>query len=354
MWTYRERLNYYEKLRRSLYEILRDTLEARLMKISLIDSFYNFHRNGMEYSFLEKSELKPKSKKMEKESDLYNTFIVIFCEGTIHSGLKNHLRFYPENKTIKKNVEYLAEFSLAKNYHTNLRHFDEPKFLDFVEDLLDVDYALLIQQDPTVKKRNRYSLTHFHVKIDWPIADAAEDLCKWLRYIQSNLYENGDKEARILQNKLFEYYACHHSVGGRRTAGLIAAQLLRRLDFISTIFVSSSESRSMVKYSERGVSKFFLIQLDEKQLTALAQREGMEFETFKDSYLYPADGFWVGISEAVYGYTEYSKPPEDGRLRHPRPAYNWLRLQDEFLHPRNGFLTLRPINYSWIYKQGAP
>ena len=41
MWIYRERLNYYEKLRRSLYEILRDALEMRLMKISLIDSFYN-------------------------------------------------------------------------------------------------------------------------------------------------------------------------------------------------------------------------------------------------------------------------------------------------------------------------
>jgi hypothetical protein len=334
MWTYRERLTSYEKLRRSLYEILRDTLEARLMKISLIDSFYNFLKNGVDYNFLEKSELKPKSKKMEKESDLYNTFIVIFCEGTINSELKNYLRFFPENKVIKKNVEYLAQFSLGKNYHTNLRYFDEPQFLDFVEDLLDVDYALLVQQDATVKKRNRYSLTHFHVKIDWPIADAAQDLCKWLRYIQNNL---------------FEYYACHHSVGGRRTAGLIAAQLLRRMDFISTVFVSSSESRSMVKYSERGVSKFFLIQLTEKQITALAQKEGMDVEAFKSSYLYPAEGYHVGISEAVYGYTAFAKPPDDGRLRRPRPAYNWLKLRDEFLHPKDGFFTLRPINYSWVY-----
>lgn len=349
MWTYRERLNAYEKLRRSLYEILRDTLEARLMKISLIDSFYNFLKNGVEYNFVEKSELKPKSKKMEKESELYNTFIVIFCEGTISAELKNYLRFFPENKVIKKNVQYLTEFSLSKNYHTNLRYFDEPKFLDFVEDLLDVDYALLVQQDASVKKRNRYSLTHFHVKIDWPIADATQDLCKWLRYIQSSLYENGDNEAHILQNKLFEYYACHHSVGGRRTAGLIAAQLLRRMDFISTVFVSSSESRSMVKYSERGVSKFFLIQITEKQLIALAQKEGMDMETFKASYLYPADGYYVGISEAVYGYTPFAKPPEDGKLRRPRPAYNWLKLRDEFLHPRDGYLNLRPINYSWIY-----
>jgi hypothetical protein len=30
MWLYRERLNYYEKLRRSLYEIMRDSLELRV------------------------------------------------------------------------------------------------------------------------------------------------------------------------------------------------------------------------------------------------------------------------------------------------------------------------------------
>jgi hypothetical protein len=286
---------------------------------------------------------------MEKESELFNTFIVIFCEGIINPQLKNYIRFFPENKVIKQNVEYLANFSLYKNFNQNLRYFDQPLFMDFLENLVNVDYALLIQQDPTVKKRNRYALTHFHVKIDWPIADAAEDLARYLRYIQNNLYENGDKDARTLQNKLFEYYGCHHSVGGRRTAGLIAAQLLKRLDFISTVFVSSSESRSMVKYSERGLSKFFLIQLTDKQMTALAQREAMDEETFKSSYLYPADGYHVGISEAVYDHTIHSKPPEDGKLRKPKPAYNWLKIRDEFLHPKDNSLNLRPISYNWIY-----
>jgi hypothetical protein len=301
------------------------------------------------YSFPDKSELKPKSKKMEKESELYNTFIVIFCEGTISPELRNYIRFFPENRVVKKNVEYLANFSLYKNFNQNLRYFDKPRFLDFIGDLLNVDYALLIQQDPSVKKKNRYALTHFHVKIDWPIADAAEDLAKWLRYIQNNLYENGDEEARILQNKLFEYYGCHHSVGGRRTAGLVAAQLLRKLDLISTVFVSSAESRSMIKYSERGVSRFFLIKLTDEEISALAQREAMDSETFKSAYLYPAVDYYVGISEAVYGYTPHSKPPEDGKLREPQPPYNWVKLRDEFLHPKGESLDIRPINYSWVY-----
>ncbi len=349
MWRYRERLNYYEKLRRSLYEILRDSLERRLMKISLIDSYYKYQKNGMEYSFVEKSELKPKSKKMEKESEFFNTFIVIFCEDLVSPELKNYIRFYSENRVKKKNLEYIADFSLYKRFHHNLRYFESPGFLDFMEELLDIDYALLIQRDPSAKKKNRYALSHFHVKIDWPIADAAEDLAKYLRYIQNNLHEDGDKKARILQNKLFEYYGCHHTVGGRRTAGLIAAQLLGKLDGISSIFVSSSESRAMYKYSERGVSKFFLIQLYTDQVKALALKEDMRTEEFRSLYLYPAKGFDIGISEAYYTHTIHSMPPEDSKIRKVKAAYNWLKLRDQFLHPKTDALHAVPINYDWVY-----
>jgi hypothetical protein len=349
MWIYRERLSYHEKLRRSLYEILRDVLEQRLMKISLVDSYYKHIQSRAEYSFVDKSELKPKSKKMEKESDLFRTFIVIFCEGSIHPSMKNYIRFFPENKVIKENLEFFAELPLYKNFDRNLRYFDRPRFLDFLESWLDVDYALLIQQDPTVRRNNRYALTHFHVKIDWPIADAAEDLARWLRYIQNHLYEMGDSEGRYLQRKLFEYYGCHVNVGGRRTAALIAAQLMKRLDFITTVFVSSSESRSMIKYSERGLSKFFLIQLTEKQILALANRESLDTESFKAAYLYPAPEGYIGISEAVYGHTAHAKPPEDGKMRRLKHHVSWIRLKDEFLHPKEAFLDLRPINYRWVY-----
>jgi len=349
MWRYRERLSYYEKIRRSIYDILRDNLEKRLMKISLVDSLYKHLEQGVEYSFPEKSALKPKSKKIEKESELFNTFLVIFCEGVISPDLKNHLRFFPENKLIKKNVEYLASFPLYKTFHHNLRYFDNPRFLELIEDLISIDYALLIQQDPTVKKKNRYALTHFHVKIDWPIADAAEDLAKWLKYIQNSLHENGDKEARLLQNKLFEYYGCHHGAGGRRTAGLIAAQLLKKMNYISTVFVSSAEIRSLIKYSERGVSKFFLIQLTDKQITALSRKEKIDLEAFKSFYLYPANDVYVGIAEAIYEHTPSSLPPEEGKLRKFKPGYNWLRLKNELLHPTINSLNAGPIDYDWVY-----
>ncbi|OPX35209.1 MAG: hypothetical protein B1H12_09265 [Desulfobacteraceae bacterium 4484_190.2] len=345
MWEYREHLNYFEKLRRSLYEVLRDVLEQRLIKISLVDSFYNFQKQGIEYQFLDKSELKPQSKKTGKESSLFNTFIVIFCEGTVSPTLKNHLRFFPENTVVKKNLEHLVDFTLYRQFHRNLRYFDNPTFLTFVEELLHIDYALLIQQDPTIKKKNRYVLSHFHVKVDWPIADAAEDLAKWLRYIQNNLYENGDKYGIELQKKMFEYYGCNYSVGGRRTAGLIAAQLLRKMDFISTVFVSSSESRALYKYSERGVSKFYLVQLNEEDINDLAQRKKITLKTLKSNYLYDTGDFYFAVSEAYYKHTDYGRPPENGKLRKLKPIYAWLKLSGEFLHPKIDALTARPINY---------
>ena len=349
MWRYREQLNYYEKVRRSIYEILSDGVERRLVEISLIDSFFKYQEHGIEYIFVDKSELKPKSRRMEAESEFFNAFLVIMCEGVVGTHLKNYIRFFPENSVVKKNLKYLAQFSLYKRFHQNLKHFDSPGFLNFIEDLLDIDYALLIQQDPTVKKKNRYSLTHFHVKIDWPIADAAEDLAKGLRYIQNNLYENGDQQARVLQNKLFEYYGCHYSVGGRRTAGLIAAQLLRQLESLSTVFVSSAESRTMYKYSERGVSKFFLIKVSGGQINEMARRKGMKADTLKSDFLYSTNGSYLGVLEASYGYTVHSKPPMDGKLRRVKPAYNWLRLRNELLHPKLHALEQTPINYSWVY-----
>jgi hypothetical protein len=105
----------------------------------------------------------------------------------------------------------------------------------------------------------------------------------------------------------------------------------------------------VIKYSERGVSKFFLIKLIDDEISALAQREDMDPETFKSAYLYPAVDYYVGISEAVYGYTTYSKPPEDGKLRELQSPYNWLKLRDEFLHPKGESLDIRPITYSWVY-----
>jgi hypothetical protein len=51
----------------------------------------------------------------------------------------------------------------------------------------------------------------------------------------------------------------------------------------------------------------------------------------------------------VYGHTAHAKPPEDGKVRRLKHHVSWIRLKDEFLHPKEAFLDLRPINYRWVY-----
>ena len=351
MWLFRNKLNYYEGIRRSLYETLRDVLDRELIKIALIDSFEQHIKNNVEYNFVEKSELRPRSKKIETESKHNNSFLVIFSEGAINKSMKNHIRFFPENATTKKNLSDLTGFTLFKRFHQNMRYFETPIFFTLLEELLDVDYALLIQPDPSLKKRNRYSLTHYHVKIDWPIADAAEDLAKDLKYIQNNLYERGEKTGRDLQYKLFEYYACHHNVSGRRTAGLIAAQLLKKLDTITTVYVSSSESRAVYKYWERGVSKFFLVKFDEQQIETLAAANKFTPEKFIKVFLYTAKSSYYAVAQASYIHTEYALPPTEptGKIRSFNPAYRWLKLREELIMPKKEELFQRPLPFSWIY-----
>ena len=42
--------------------------------------------------------------------------------------------------------------------------------------------------------------------------------------------EKGESIGDMLQQKIYEYYGFHHTVGGRRTAALVAAQYMQRYD----------------------------------------------------------------------------------------------------------------------------
>ena len=165
------------------------------------------------------------------------------------------------------------------------KYLESAHFFNFLKEMLPVDYALLIQRDPTSKGKDRYQLSHFHVRIDWPIADAAEDLARNLRYISKDLYEKGDKYAEDIQKKFFEYYGLPVMVGGRRTAAIVAAQYLKQIGSISTIYAGSSESRSVIRISETGVSKFVLMSFSESDLSQIIETTGIGMRSFKRHYV---------------------------------------------------------------------
>lgn len=349
-WPYRYHLSSQDRLRRSVYEVLRDQMDMYLLKYGLVDSYWNFREAEEPYPFVPKRELKPRARVVEKEYVYHNHFLVIFCEGTIPARYKKFIRFFDSNKVTKEGIAELAHIQLHKKYTKNLRYFENPGFESLVLDLLPVDYSLLIQRDPSIKSRSRYAMTHFHVKIDWPIDNATEEMGQQLRYIGKDLYEMGEKYAQNLNNKLFENYGFHHAVGGRRTAAVVAAQFLKKMEFISTVYVASSESRTFTRLSERGVTRFVLVKLPVEEISRLADESRMKVENFMERFLIDVqDEYGVGIFQVVYRNTMHSKPPEDGKLRELKTDYQWLTVSDQLLIPLSDYPDVYPIPYSTIY-----
>jgi hypothetical protein len=349
-WSIREELSQFNRLRRSYFELLRDELDQFMLDYALIQSYNQFTERKLRYPFIEKRELKPRARIPGIEYECQKTFLVIFLEDIIPASHKKFIRFFDVNKPTKTNLLQSKALTLPDDFDRTHKYLDSVRFYDFLDLLLPVDYALLIQRDPTTRSTNRYSLTHYHVRIDWPIAEAAEDLAQSLRYISKDLYEKGDKYAELAQRKLFEYYGMPVMVGGRRTAALVAAQYLKRIPCISTVYAGSSESRALYRISERGVSKAALVRFSDNDIRQIAESQKMKPRTFKRGYVVARKGKNnICIFQATYGYTIHSRPPEDGKLREINPDVNWLTVTGEHLLPKPGVRKYPPINLNLIY-----
>lgn len=355
MWRHDNELSRSEKIRRSLYTTLRNELEFSLIQLGLVEPYFKFIKSGVDYKFVEKRELKPRGKVTEAENDLIDGFIVLYAEAAVPAELKKYVRYFDNNKVTKENLQeiVLTSRNVASQFTKAQKYFGHPKFFDLLGDLLPVDYALLIQQDSISK--SRYALSHFHVRIDWLIDFATESLAKHLRYISKDLYEKGEKYAQSLVEKLFEYFSFHHTVSGRRTAAVVAYQLLYISDFITTVYVNSAESRTLTKLSENGVSKFCLVKLPKEHIELIEKNPKLNIKNFRKNYLiHEEEDFGVGIFHTFYKRNEYSRPPADGRLRELQSEVQWLRVANQLLLPKPEAFDHSPINYSIIYHQQDP
>lgn len=349
-WSVREELSQVNRLRRSYYELLRDDLDQFMIQHSLIESYYNFTRRKIKYPFVAKRELKPRARIPGKEYECQNTFLVLFVEDSIPAAHKKYIRFFDVNKTTKENLLHAGALPLNEKFDRNQKNLESVHFNNFMQRLLPIDYALLIQRNPASRTRNNYSLSHFHVRVDWPIADAAESLATSLRYISKDLYEHGDKYAEDIQKKFFEYFGVPVMVGGRRTAAIVAAQFLKSIPCISTVYVGSSESRALIRISERGVSKMVLMEFGEEEIDQIAQEHNIQPRTFRKNYVaIKKRKKGLCIFQATYAYTDHSRPPDDGKLRDLKPDLNWLSVGGQHIIPKPGVWKFPPLPINLIY-----
>lgn len=349
-WSFREELSHANRLRRSYYELLRDDLEQVIMDYGLVDSYFSFKSKKIPYPFVERREMKPKARIPGAEHECHNVFLVIFVEDTIPASHKKYLRFFDDNRTNKGNLLKTEAISLAENFDRTYKYLDSIYFADTLKRLLPVDFALLIQRDPASRSRDRYSVSHFHVKIDWPIADAAEDLGKTLRYISKDLYEKGDKYAEDMQKKFFEYYGLPFMVGGRRSAAIVGAQYLKRIPCISTVYVGSCESRAVMRFSERGISKSILLKLSREEITKIADENHMSVTLFRKNYQIDRDGSdGIFIFQVHYLHTTPARVPDDGKLRELKPDSYWMTVGAEHIMPKPGVWKYPPVSVDFVY-----
>ena len=349
-WCVREELSQEDRLRRSYYELLRDELDQQMVKYALIDSYNNFLSKKLDYPFVEKRELKPRARIPAVEHECQNSFLVIFMEDTIPSEHKKYIRFFESNKTTKINLLRYDRLPLSNTFDRTQKYLDSAHFHDLLKSLLPVDYALLIQRNPASRGKNRYSLSHFHVRIDWPIADAAEDLARSLRYISKDLYEKGDKYAEDIQKKFFEYYCLPADVGGRRTAAIVAAQYFKRIPCITTVYAGSSESRALIRISERGVSKLLLMKFENSEMDQIAEANNITSRAFKKNYVISREKkSGICIFQATYSFTNHARMPDDGKLREIKPDLNWLSVGGQHIISKPGVWKYPPIPLNVIY-----
>lgn len=347
-YTPRHALSRDDRLRRSYYQVLRDELDHFVIGYSLVGSYNNFLRLRTPYPFVELRELKPRARIPSEEFDAQNSFLIIFSEDYIDKKHKKYIRYFDGNKTTKTNLLRHKYFPDVENYNRNLKFFETGEFFSLLRSLLPVDYALLIQRNQRTKVQ--YALTHFHVRVDWPIADASEDLAKQLRYISKDLYEKGDKYAENMQKKLFEYYGVPLMSGGRRTAAIVAAQYFKQMGGITTIYVSSSESRNLLRIDEKGISKSVLVKLDSDQVKHLASLIDIKQNSFTKNYVVARERKdYVCILNVRYDYTSHALPSEGGRLRELNYDTNWLTVSEEHILPKPAVTKYAPIPYKMVY-----
>ena len=349
-WNFREELSQADRIRRSYYELLRDELDQFLLQYALIDSYNNFVSRQTPFPFVEKRELKPRARIPDQEYECQNAFLMMFVEDVVTSEHKKYIRFFDVNKTTKTNLMRFKTLALSQKFDRNAKYLESIHFNNFTKQLLPVDYALMIQRDPAAKSKNQYSLSHFHVRIDWPIADAAEDLAQSLRYISKDVYEKGDKYAEDIQKKFFEYYGLPVMAGGRRTAAIVAAQYMKKIPGITTVYVGSSETRSLIRISERGVSKAVLMKFTPKEVEHIAATTGVAPQTFKKKYVIAREKKdCVCIFQATYARTSHSRPSEDGKLRDIKTDLYWLTVGEQHILPKPNIWNYPPLPINIIY-----
>lgn len=331
---------------RDSYAAARARLTDFMIRYTLVDSFFNFTRDGKPYPFADAAQILPASSARSTERPQQNTAFVILLDGTLPRGLNKHFRLRSSNRVTWRNIQRLAPELDISDFKSSQTHLESPDVTSLLEKLLTLDYALVAERVVEDDVGEVFKLTHMHVKVERLTDNAIKDLARDLGYIERRLFERGEDYVEALEAKFFEYYGFPPNAAGRRSAAAMSAQLIAKNGFPFTVFVSSQEDcRLTVLDNGNAIEQYMLVQLTPERRAALEAAAEQIGITDLSPYLIGADDVPVAIYRASLNRTESNRSglavSRDENLQAP-----WLAIGDETIIAGPD-VDAPPIPFGW-------
>lgn len=352
-------LAWDERWIRNYFRAIETLMDQALLQYTLVETAAAYRLAGESYPFVLQSECKPGGVGPVQEHPMHNACLVMLYEHSLPDELKSNFRARKSNRVLAGNLrQYLVDLPESYDRISALRELEDLDGLKILNPMLGLDFGVLIERTPSKRKKGfAFEATHFHVKIDEVLDRVVERFGLYLRYLSKNLFEQGEDYAALLESKLYECYGMKQTASGRRTAGIIAHQLLSALPGRSLVYAGSEEARSLFKWTDKATHRFILVPFTAKDIDTLKESTGLAPKAIEEYFLLPPIGKdceAVGLFQVSYTRTSQGLPPSD---RQPRkeinPAQRWISVSREQILPKPGAQWARPIPYAWIYRSGA-
>lgn len=331
---------------RDSYAAARARLTGFLIRYTLIDSYFNFIRDGKAYPFADASQILPTGSARSTERPQQNTAFVILLDGTLPRGLNKHFRLRSSNRVTWRNIQRLAPELDISDFKSSQTHLHSPDVTSLLEKLLTMDYALIAERVVEDDIGHVFKLSHMHVKVERLTDNAIKDLARDLGYIDRRLFERGEDYVEALEAKFFEYYGFPPNAAGRRSAAAMSAQLIAKNGFPFTVFTSSQEDCRLTVHDNGDViEQYMLVRLDAGHRAALGTAAKQIGVTDLSPYLIDGGDTPVAIYRASLERTDATRSDStatrDETLQAP-----WLKIGDQVIVATPA-ANAPPIPFDW-------
>lgn len=325
----------------SSFVTTRNDLCEFLVQKTLIESYHSFVEHAKSYPFATPESLRPGANTASYEHPFQRSALILLVDGALPVNLRKHIRYRRTNELTADNLARLAP-EIARDYQSPLNLSPGDKmFPALLDQLLDVDYALLLQRPAGAAAT---ALSHMHVKVERLTDNAVRVLARDLGYIRRTLNENGELYAEALERKFFEYFGFAANASGRKCAAAMAAQLLSAEGPRFAVFATCQEDCRLTMLDGSDIiTHHLLLTLNQNELRKLGAASDQQY------IISNTDNGAVVCYRARFRRTDHARPKNPSSLSRSETGLGspWLEINEEVILPLPGY-SAAPLSYNWL------